>query len=73
MRDILVKSITFRGFINSDLMEYYPAFLEEVGAGIANGAIRYREDVVTGLPQAPDAFIGMLKGKNFGKLLVKLR
>lgn len=73
MRDILIKSITFRGFINSDLMEYYPAFLEEVAAGIVNGAIRYREDVVTGLAQAPDAFIGMLKGKNFGKLLVKLR
>ncbi|MEJ7928320.1 NADP-dependent oxidoreductase, partial [Sphingobium sp. AN641] len=72
MRDILVKSLTVRGFINYDLMEYYPAFLEEVGAGISNGAIRYREDTVRRLDQAPDAFIGMLKGKNFGKLLIQL-
>jgi NADPH-dependent curcumin reductase CurA len=73
MRAILTKSLTIRGFINYDFAaEHYPAFLREVGAGIADGRIRYREDFVDGLERAPEAFIGMLEGRNFGKLIVRV-
>src|SRR5215470_7923598 len=73
MREILSKSLTLRGFINTECAaEHYSAFLHEVGAGIADGRIRYREDVVDGLENAPEAFIGMLEGRNFGKLIVRV-
>lgn len=72
MRDILTKSLTVRGFINYDLAQLYPVFLQEVGDGVRDGSIRYREDIVDGLEAAPAAFIGLLKGRNFGKLLVRL-
>ena len=73
MREILFKSLTVRGFINYDFAaEHYPAFLREVGAGIADGRIRYREDFVDGLESAPEAFIGMLEGRNFGKLIIRV-
>ena len=73
MREILSKSLTVRGFINYEFVaEHFPAFLREVGAGIADGRIRYREDFVNGLERAPEAFIGMLEGRNFGKLIVRL-
>jgi NADPH-dependent curcumin reductase len=73
MREILSKSLTVRGFINYDFAaEHYPAFLREVGAGIADGRIRYREDFVDGLENAPETFIGMLEGRNFGKLIVRV-
>jgi NADPH-dependent curcumin reductase CurA len=72
MRAILSKSLTLRGFINYDFAEYHADFLREVGAGVAAGRIRYREDVVDGLENAPAAFIGMLAGRNFGKLLVRV-
>jgi hypothetical protein len=73
MREILSKSLTVRGFINYEFAaEHYLAFLREVGAGIADGRIRYREDFVDGLENAPEAFIGMLEGRNFGKLIVRI-
>ena len=73
MREILSKSLTVRGFINYEFAaEHYAAFLREVGAGIADGRIRYREDFVDGLEKAPEAFIGMLEGRNFGKLIVRV-
>ena len=73
MREILSKSLTVRGFINSDFAaQYYADFLSEVGAGIAEGRIRYREDIVDSLDKAPEAFIGMLDGRNFGKVLVRV-
>ena len=73
MREILSKSLTVRGFINNEFAaEHYPAFLREVGAGIADGRIRYREDFVDGLENAPEAFIGMLEGRNFGKLIIRV-
>ena len=72
MREILSKSLTLRGFINSEFArQYYDEFLRDVGAGIADGRIRYREDIVDGLENAPEAFIGMLDGRNFGKLIVR--
>jgi hypothetical protein len=73
MRQILSKGLTVRGFIYYDFAaEHYAAFLREVGAGIASGRIRYREDFVDGLERAPEAFIGMLEGRNFGKLIVRV-
>jgi hypothetical protein len=73
MREILSKSLTLRGFINTEFAgQYYDEFLREVGAGIADGRIRHREDIVDGLDKAPEAFIGMLDGRNFGKLIVRV-
>ena len=73
MHEILSKSLTLRGFINYEFAgQHYPAFLREVGAGIADGRIRYREDIVDGLENAPEAFIGMLEGRNFGKLIIRV-
>jgi hypothetical protein len=73
MREILSKSLTLRGFINYEFAEaHHPEFLREVGAAIAAGRVRYREDVVDGLEKAPAAFIGMLDGHNFGKVVVRV-
>ena len=73
MRAILSNSVTVRGFINNEFAaQHYPAFLRDVGAGIADGRIRYREDIIDGLENAPEAFIGMLEGRNFGKLIVRV-
>ena len=73
MRAILSKSLTLRGFINYEFaQDHYAAFLRDVGAGVADGTIRYREDIVEGLENDPAAFIGMLEGRNFGKLIVRV-
>jgi NADPH-dependent curcumin reductase CurA len=73
MREILSKSLTLRGFINWEFTDqYYTEFLREVGAGVVEGRIRYREDVIDGLEKAPEAFIGMLEGRNFGKVVVRV-
>ena len=73
MREILSNRLTVRGFINYDFAEqHYAEFLREVGAAIADGRVRYREDFVDGLENAPEAFIGMLEGRNFGKLIVRV-
>jgi len=73
MREILSKSLTVRGFINSEFAEqHYAELLREVGAGIAEGSIRFHEDIVDGLENASEAFIGMLDGRNFGKLIVRV-
>jgi NADPH-dependent curcumin reductase CurA len=68
-----VKKSDGARFIYSEFVEqHYPEFLREVGAAIAEGRIRYREDIVDGLERAPEAFIGLLDGKNFGKLIVRV-
>jgi NADPH-dependent curcumin reductase len=73
MRQVLNKSLTVRGFINDQFAEaHYPQFLRTVSKGIADGRIRYHEDVTDGLENAPTAFIEMLEGRNFGKALVRL-
>ncbi|MCI0999877.1 NADP-dependent oxidoreductase [Ochrobactrum sp. C6C9] len=72
MRDILSKSLTIRGFIQRDFGDQRPAFYHDMAKWIADGQIRYREDIVEGLENAPKAFISMLDGGNFGKLVVKL-
>jgi NADPH-dependent curcumin reductase CurA len=73
MRAVLSKSLTVRGFINYDFArEHYSSFLRDVGPGVVDGSIRYREEIVEGLDNAPQAFIGMLNGRNFGKLIVRV-
>jgi NADPH-dependent curcumin reductase len=73
MREVLSKSLTLRGYINYEFAaEHYPGFLRTVGAAVADGRIRYREDITDGLENAPAAFIGMLEGRNFGKALVRV-
>ena len=69
---ILVNRMKVEGFIVSEHMQHWPAALAELGQGVASGKLKYRESVAQGLAAAPDAFIGLLKGKNFGKQLVKL-
>lgn len=70
---VLSKSLTVRGFIQNEFVpEMYEDFLTEGSAWVRDGQLRYREDVVDGLENAPEAFIGMLQGKNFGKLLVRV-
>lgn len=73
MRQILAKSITLRGFIVYEFMAaQQEEFLRQAGQWIQEGKLRWREDVVDGLEQAPEAFIGLLEGRNFGKLVVRV-
>jgi len=72
MRAILTKRLTFRGFIVSDFFGRYGDFMRDVSAWVGEGRIKYREDVVEGLENAPRALIGLLRGENFGKLLVRV-
>ena len=73
MREVLSKSLTLRGYINYEFAaEHYPTFLRTVGAAVADGRIRYREDITDGLENAPAAFVGMLEGRNFGKALARV-
>ena len=71
-RLLLVKRAMVRGFIVSDHNDRAPAFLQEVAPLVAQGRIKYREDIVDGLDAAPSALVGLLEGKNFGKLIVRV-
>jgi NADPH-dependent curcumin reductase len=64
--------IRLQGFIVSDHMARWPEALKELAQGVREGRIKYRESVTEGLENAPRAFIGLLKGENFGKQLVKV-
>jgi NADPH-dependent curcumin reductase len=73
MRAILTKSLTVRGFIVADFMaELLPEFLKQAVPWVRDGLLRGREDIVDGLENAPEAFMGMLEGRNFGKLLIRV-
>jgi NADPH-dependent curcumin reductase CurA len=69
---ILVSRLKLQGFIVSEHMKLWPAALQELGGLVATGRLKYRETVADGLASAPQAFLGLLKGRNFGKQLVKL-
>ncbi len=69
---VLVNRALIKGFIVSDHMDRLGDFLRDVGGWYREGKLRYREDVVGGLEEAPRAFIGLLRGRNFGKLLVRV-
>ena len=73
MRRVLSKSLTVRGFIQGEFIRSHGAdFERDMSAWIADGSVRYREDIVVGLENAPEAFRGLLAGRNFGKLLVQV-
>jgi len=69
---ILLNRMKVQGFIVSEHMALWPQALAELGERVAKGTLKYRETVAQGLERAPEAFIGLLKGRNFGKQLVKL-
>ncbi len=72
MFSVLRKRLTLRGFIVWDFAARQADFLRDMGEWVGGGRVKYREDVVEGLENAPAAFLGLLQGKNFGKLLVKV-
>jgi hypothetical protein len=72
MRNVLTKRLTIRGFIVSDFAARHGDFLRDMSGWVREGKIRYRESVTVGLETAPDAFMGLLKGANFGKQLVRV-
>jgi NADPH-dependent curcumin reductase CurA len=69
---ILTNRLKVQGFIVSEHMEVWPEALKELGTLVGTGKLRPRESVAPNLEAAPEAFLGLLKGKNFGKQLVKL-
>ena len=69
---ILTNRLKVQGFIVSEHMEVWPEALKELGTLVASGQLKPRESIAQGLEAAPEAFLGLLKGKNFGKQLVKL-
>ena len=69
---ILVNRLKIEGFIVSEHMELWPQALQELGTLVAQGKLKPRETIAQGIESAPEAFLGLLKGKNFGKQLVKL-
>jgi len=72
VRQFLTMRLTLRGFIVSEHLELWQQGLTELGGLVATGKLKFRESVAQGLAAAPEAFIGLLKGKNFGKQLVKM-
>lgn len=71
-RLLLINRLTVRGFIVTEHMEFWQQGLQELAVLVANRQIKYRESVADGLAAAPEAFMGLLQGRNFGKQLVKL-
>ena len=69
---ILMSRLKVQGFIVSEHMDIWPEALTELGTLVAGGQLAPRESIAQGLKAAPEAFLGLLKGRNFGKQLVKL-
>lgn len=69
---ILTNRLKVQGFIVSEHMEVWPEALKELGTLVATGKLKARESIAQGIEAAPEAFLGLLKGKNFGKQLVRL-
>lgn len=69
---MLVKRLTFRGFIVNDFASQYPQFLADMTQWLRERKLKYREDVTEGLEHAPRELIGLLRGKNFGKKLIRV-
>jgi NADPH-dependent curcumin reductase CurA len=71
-RFVLVNRVRIQGFLVFDFAARYKEGLAQLGAWVRDGALKYREDVVDGLERAPAALIGLLRGENFGKMLVRV-
>ncbi|WP_413665509.1 NADP-dependent oxidoreductase [Microbulbifer sp. CNSA002] len=72
MRDVLTKRLKIQGFIIFDYYECFHEAVRTLSQWVAEGSIKYLEDMVEGLEETPNAFIGLLEGKNFGKLVVRI-
>jgi NADPH-dependent curcumin reductase len=73
LQQVLNKSLTIRGFIVTEFWkEQFDRFLADVAEWIRDGKVRYREDIVEGFDNTPDAFRGLLRGENFGKLIIRM-
>ncbi|KIZ39569.1 MULTISPECIES: NADP-dependent oxidoreductase [Rhodopseudomonas] len=72
MRNVLTKRLLIRGFIVSDFASRHGDFLRDMSGWVRDGKVKHREFVTEGLDSAPEAFIGLLKGANFGKQLVRV-
>jgi hypothetical protein len=72
MRSLLVNRVNLRGFIVFDRLDLYARAIPQLARWVSQGRIKYQETVAVGLENAPSAFIGMLKGANLGKQLVKV-
>lgn len=72
MFSIVQKRLTLQGFIVSDHVALMGEFVNEVGGLLRDGRLKSRETLIDGLAKAPEAFMGLLKGQNFGKLVVKV-
>jgi NADPH-dependent curcumin reductase CurA len=72
MRGILTKRLTIQGFIIFDHQHRWKDFQEDMSGWIRDGRVKYREDFVDGLENSPGAFQGLLEGRNFGKLVVRV-
>lgn len=72
VRVLLTMRVALRGFIVADHMDLWPQGLKQLGTLVASGNLQYRESIAEGLESAPEAFQGLLKGRNFGKQLVRL-
>ena len=72
MRALLVNRVKLQGFIVSDRVDLYARAITQLAKWVAQGKLKYHETVAEGIENAPTAFIGMLKGANLGKQLVKI-
>ena len=72
LRALLTRRIKMHGFIVRDHFDRQSAFFTQMSEWVKQGTIKFREDFVDGIENAPDAFIGLLHGKNFGKLVVRI-
>ena len=72
MRTILTRRLTIRGFIRGDFLDQQSSFFEDMSRWIREGRVKYREDIVEGLENAPRAFQKLFRGENFGKLLIRV-
>ena len=69
---ILTRRIRMQGFIISDHFDRFDDLYTDMGPWLEQGLVKYREDVVVGLENAPEAFLGLFSGSNFGKLIVQV-
>ena len=69
---ILTNRMRLEGFIVSEHMDVWPEALKELGSLVASGRLKYRETIAEGIDSAPEAFLGLFTGRNFGKQLVRL-
>jgi hypothetical protein len=72
LRQMLVKRLKVQGFIIFEHFGRQPDFLRDMSGWLREGKVKYREEILEGLERAPAGLIGMLRGDNFGKLVVKV-